>query len=542
MPAESESRESPDDALEVESLLRPNPVARFVSWDESYVVVRFVILRLLGLVYLIAFLVTALQFRPLIGQHGLEPAATFLGQVKTHVGSFDAVRLLPTVFWLGCSDHAIALCAWLGVALSACVLCGVTNAAVMFVLWVLYFSITQVGQIFYGYGWESQLTETGFLAMFLCPLRTLGPFEARAPPAIVIMLFRWLIVRIMLGAGLIKLRGDPCWRDFTCLQYHYETQPIPNPLSPWFNAAPTWFLKAQVGVNHLVEVVAPWFAFGPRRARLLAGTAFIAFQITLILSGNLSFLNWLTIVPALACFDDRALLRLVPVRHRERVAARFGLGADGKPTEAFRPMSKLQRVAGWCYFALVVPLSIDPVSNLLSSQQAMNTSFEPFRLVNTYGAFGSVDKERYEVVIEGTSDTTLGPNTRWLEYEFPCKPGDPKRRPCWISPYHERLDWQMWFAAFSPVRSQPWIVHMIYQLLAGDHGIDALLAKDPFPNAPPHFIRAELYRYHMARPWEKTWWHRERVGIYIPPLEKDSPEMLTFLRRRGWIAPAPEEL
>jgi Lipase maturation factor len=525
---------------EMEGFLRPNPVGRFVSWDESYVVVRFVVLRLLGLVYFVAFLVAALQFRPLIGERGLEPAATFLERLRVSLGSGAALKELPTLFWLSSSDHAIAFVAWMGVLLSLAVMLGVTNAAVMFVLWALYFSITQIGQIFWGYGWESQLTETGFLAMFLCPLRTLGPFEARAPPSIVILLLRWLIVRIMLGAGLIKLRGDPCWRDFTCLEYHYETQPIPNALSPLFNAAPVWFLKTQVGVNHLVEVVAPWFAFGPRRARLVAGTAFILFQITLILSGNLSFLNWLTIIPALACFDDRALLRLVPKRLRERVAARFGLDAEGHPVETFRPISKPHRIAGWAYFALVVPLSIDPVLNLLSERQAMNTSFEPFRLVNTYGAFGSVGKERYEVILEGTSDATLDENTHWQEYEFPCKPGDPDRRPCWISPYHERLDWQMWFAAFSPVRTQPWIVNLVYKLLTGDREIDRLLAKDPFPKTPPRFVRAELYRYRMARPGEKSWWHRERAGTYLPPLHKDSPALRTFLMRYGWL-PAESE-
>ena len=141
----------------------------------------------------------------------------------------------------------------------------------MAVLWALYMSFVHVGQDWYGFGWEIQLLETGFLAIFLCPPLDPRPFPRRPPPREIIWLLRWLIFRIMLGAGLIKLRGDPCWRQLTCLFYHYETQPIPNPLSRTLHFMPAWFHRAGVLFNHLTELVAPWFVFGPRRARLAAG-------------------------------------------------------------------------------------------------------------------------------------------------------------------------------------------------------------------------------------------------------------------------------
>lgn len=495
---------------------------------STYVFTRFLILRLLALVYFVAFLCLVRQLGPLIGHHGLLPADRFLAEVQESSGSrWDAVSALPTLFWLDCSDTTLMATAWLGLTLSLAVLFGMTNAFVQFLLWLLYLSFVQIGQIFYGYGWESQLLETGFLAIFLCPLRSVRPLPAASPPVVVIWLFRWLIIRIMLGAAAIKLRGDPCWRDFTCLIYHYETQPIPNPLSWWLNAQPRWFHVLGVAFNHFVELIVPFFVLGPRRIRHVAGLFLVAFQIMLILSGNLSFLNWLTIVPALACFDDRALGRLLPRRLYDRVEQRA----------AGREPSLLHRGTAVALALLVAVLSINPVLNLLSSHQAMNRSFDPLHLVNTYGAFGSVGRERYEVILEGTRDERIGPNTHWREYQFPCKPGDVARRPCVVSPYHYRLTWQLWFAAMSNVNRQPWLLHLVYQLLHGDPGVKRLLAADPFPKKPPHFIRAQLYRYEFTRPDDgsKSWWRRTLVGPYLRPVSADDPELQAYLRRRDLL-------
>src|SRR5262245_3463968 len=323
---------------------------------DSYWLTRFVILRLLGGVYAVAFFIAARQILPLIGSHGLLPLDLFLAQVQRALGSSAAGFLrLPSLFWVGHSDAVLQLAAWIGFALSCVVVAGYANAIVMAVLWALYMSFVHVGQDWYGYGWEIQLLETGFLAIFLCPLLDGRPFPKCEPPVVVLWLFRWLIFRIMLGAALIKLRGDTCWRDLTALCYHFETQPIPNPLSRWFHFLPHWILKAGVLFNYLAELVAPWFAFYPRIGRHIAGVVMVLFQVTLILGGNLSFLNWLTIVPALACFDDSFWSKLAP-----RALVNCGTNAAARA----QPSLSMQRAA-WVIAVIVGLLSLQPVVNLI---------------------------------------------------------------------------------------------------------------------------------------------------------------------------------
>ena len=227
----------------------------------------FVILRLLGA--LRGGVCCRAAARSLVGEEGLAPVGAFLEKVRNEFGSaFAAFAALPSIFWFGHSDLALVSVAWSGVALSCFVVAGYSNGILMTILWALYLSIVHIGQEWYGYGWEIQLTETGFLAIFLCPLLDGRPFPRFAPPQALIWLFRWLIFRIMFGAGLIKLRGDPVWRDFTALNYHFETQPIPNPLSRWFHFLPGAMLKAGVLFNHMAELLAPWFVFSAIRQAL----------------------------------------------------------------------------------------------------------------------------------------------------------------------------------------------------------------------------------------------------------------------------------
>jgi len=329
---------------------------------------------------------------------------------------------------------------------------------------------------------------------------------------------------VMLGAGLIKLRGDPCWRDLTCMVFHYETQPNPNPLSWYFHHLPAWFHSFEVAFNHVVELIAPWFVFGPRRARHVAGGLIVVFQVLTILSGNLSFLNWLTIAPALACFDDGLIMRLAPGRMREWLEMR---SRDAEETKA-------RAIAVRALAVVIALLSINPVVNMLSPRQVMNTSFDPFELVNTYGAFGSIGRERYEIVLEGTVDEQATAQARWVEYQFKCKPSDPMRRPCWVSPYHYRLDWQMWFAAMPGAGTPLWLVRMVAKLLDGDRAVRGLLAHGPFEDRPPRWIRGRYYRYQFTRWGEPGWWRRTLVGEYLPPLAADSPEL------KDALATAPE--
>ena len=486
---------------------------------------RFLFFRLLGLVYVVAFLIVLRQWEPLLGSHGLLPAHEMLERVRETASSGPLAFLrLPTLFWLSDSDAAFRVFGWVGLAGSLVLLAGFANVPLLAGLWFLYMSYVHAGGLFYGYGWEILLLEAGFLAIFLAPLLRLHPFARGSDPPspLVITLLRWLTFRLMLGAGLIKLRGDPCWRDLTCLVFHYETQPNPNVFSWYLHQLPAWFHRLEVLFNHLVELVAPWFYFGPRRARLVAGGLTVLFQALLIVSGNLSFLNWLTIAVAVACFDDGLLQRLVPHGLRDRLARRVAGVEERKP----------RALITYALALVIAFLSLNPVLNMLSPGQVMNTSFDPFDLVNTYGAFGSIGRERFEIVLEGTSADRPDESAEWREYEFDCKPGDPRRRPCWISPYHHRLDWQMWFAAMPGAGTEPFLVHFVAKLLAGDPGARGLLARDPFGATPPRFVRARYYRYRFTKTGDASgaWWSRELAGEYLPALSRDDPRLDEYLR------------
>lgn len=511
--------------------MNDSPVGTPLSAAPGHRLTRFLVLRLLGLVYLMAFLTWVLDGPALVGAHGLLPTGPVFEQVASNAGSRAAAFWeAPSLFWLlGSGDAVLFGAGWVGVALSAAVLLGYANVPLLAGLWALQVSIADAGQVFYGFGWELQLAETGFLCIFLVPLLDGRPFPSLTPSPIVVWLLRWLIVRVMWGAGLIKLRGDACWRDLTCLDTYFATQPVPNPLTPFFHAWPDWMHRAGVLYNHVAELLAPVLIFCPRRARLVGAGLMAALQVSLILSGNLSFLNWLTLIPILACADDGVWRRVLPAR----LVARAEPAEDAAGTGPSRP----RQVATVGLAVLVGVLSVPVVVNLASSKQAMNTSFTRLPLVNTYGAFGSVNRERNELSFEGTTDQVLTAETRWTAYEWKCKPGDPARAPCWMSPYHRRLDWLVWFAAMSDPDRHPWAVHLVWKLLEGDRGALGLLAGDPFGGRPPRHVRVDLYRYSLNPPFARGWWTRERVGTWLPPLSRDDEGLRRYLEQHGWDTP-----
>ncbi|MBW3546940.1 MAG: lipase maturation factor family protein [Actinobacteria bacterium] len=473
-----------------------------MDWLQApdYWLARFVFERALAAVYLVAFLVAVNQFRPLLGEHGLLPAPQFLQRVP--------FRRAPSLFHLHYSDRFFGVVAWTGVVVAFLCLLGWPQAGPAWapmlawgLLWALYLSIINVGQVFYAFGWETLLVEAGFLAIFL------GPAEV-APPVLVVLALRWLLFRLEFGAGLIKLRGDRCWRDLTCLHHHHETQPLPNPLSWFFHHLPGRVHKAEVLGNHVAQLVAPVLLFAPQPVAGVAGAVIVVTQAWLVLSGNFSWLNIMTIALAVVAFDDAMLAPLVPV---------------DPPALAGAP--------GWHQVAVVgvavavVALSWRPVRNMASPGQLMNSSFDPLRLVNTYGAFGSVTKQRMEVVLEGTDDAHPGPGTDWREYEFKAKPGDPARRPPQVAPYHLRLDWLMWFVPLSPRSHQRWLVALVAKLLADDRPTLRLLRHNPFPHQPPALVRARLYRYRFTTGEERrrsgAWWVRTPAGELLPAVGLD---------------------
>jgi hypothetical protein len=464
-----------------------------VEWFTApdYALSRLVLQRLLALVYLVGFVAAARQFRALIGEHGLLPVPRYL--------RYRGWREAPSLFQWGYSDRRFAAVAWAGALLAAAVLAGAADAvplgaamALWAVLWVLYLSIVNVGQTWYAFGWESLLLEAGFLAVFL------GNTEV-APPLPVLLLFRWLLFRVEFGAGLIKLRGDACWRDLSCLRYHHETQPMPGPFSWYFHHLPMPLHRVEVAANHAAQLGLPVLLFTPQPVASVAAGAMVVTQLWLVASGNFAWLNWLTIALAFGA------LRLPGSGHLATAAAPVWF-----------------EVLVLACTALVLVLSYWPARNLLSRRQLMNYSFNRLHLVNTYGAFGSISRIRYEVVVEGTDEAVPTGSTRWREYGFRGKPGALGRRPRQYAPYHLRLDWLMWFAALSPGYARPWLRPFAERLLAGDRDTLRLLRHNPFPDRPPRWVRAVAYRYRFTTPAERRatgdWWHRSDPRPYLAPV------------------------
>ncbi|MFI5674374.1 lipase maturation factor family protein [Streptomyces cellulosae] len=458
----------------------------------EYWMSRLVFQRALAAVYLVAFLTAALQFRALMGERGMLPVPRFTERVP--------FRRAPSLFHLHYSDRFFAACAWTGCAVSAALLAGLDSRLPLgvamllwFVPWALYLSIVNVGQTWYGFGWESLLLEVGFLAVFL------GNDEV-APPVLALFLLRWILFRVEFGAGLIKMRGDECWRKLTCLDHHHETQPMPGPLSWFFHRLPKPLHRAEVAANHVTQLAVPVLLFTPQPIATAAASLMILTQLWLVLSGNFSWLNWITIVLALSAVEF----------------------PGGPPSPGPGPVPLWYEVVVLAVAVLLVGLSHQPVRNMISRRQIMNRSFDPLHLVNTYGAFGSVSRIRYEVVVEGTADDVPREDSGWREYEFKGKPGDPRRWPRQFAPYHLRLDWMMWFAALSPAYAGTWFSALVERLLENDRDTLKLLRRSPFPpDAPPRYIRARLFRYRYTT-WRElretgACWERTYVREYLPP-------------------------
>lgn len=459
---------------------------------------RLILERGIAVVYTIAFIAAARQFRVLIGEHGLLPVPQYLSR--------QSFRQAPSIFHAHYSDRFFAAVAWVGAALSAGIAVGLADVVPLWVavllwllLWILYLSIVNVGQTWYSFGWESLMLETGFLAIFLGN-------DHVAPPVLTMWLARMLLFRLEFGAGLIKLRGDSCWRDLTCLYYHHETQPMPGPLSWFFHHLPKPLHRIEVAGNHFAQLVVPFGLFAPQPVASIAGAIVVITQLWLVVSGNFAWLNWLTILLGCSAIDATSLSAALPIP------------AQPALTQAPRWFAVLVLI----FAVLTLILSYWPVRNMISRRQRMNMSFNAFHLINTYGAFGTVGRTRREVVIEGTDEPTISAQTIWKEYEFKGKPGAVRRLPPQWAPYHLRLDWLMWFAAISPGYAYPWLQPFLVRLLQNDPATLRLLRHNPFPYSPPKYVRAQLYRYRFTT-WrellrERAWWHRTLEGGYMRPL------------------------
>lgn len=465
--------------------------------------VRILLQRGIAAIYLVAFISAFNQLHVLIGENGLLPVPEFLRRTS--------FRQTPTLFNLHYSDRFLTVITVSGIILSLLAITGISESGSLWLsmtvwlsMWVLYLSIVNTGQVFFGFGWESMLLEAGFFASFLGP-------SHMAASAIPVYILRWMLFRVELGAGLIKIRHDRCWRDLTCLFYHYETQPLPNPLSWYFHHMPCFIHRAGVVFSHFVQLVVPFGLFAPQPFASVAGAFIISHQLLLIISGNYSWLNWLTVVLGFSAFSDPAL-------H----------GITGVSDITYSEIPFYYRLILYLLAIVTVILSIKPALNLISKNQLMNFSYNPLHLVNTYGAFGTVTKDRYEIVIEGTEDEQLTPETEWKEYEFRGKPGDPYRMPPQVAPYHLRLDWMIWFLPFTVAVTRQgisvygyeiWYLRFIRKLLEGDRETLSLMRYNPFGEKPPAYVRARFYWYKFTTPAERkqtgAWWKRTLIDEYM---------------------------
>src|SRR3989440_1734259 len=476
----------------------------------TYFIARRWFLRAIGLIFLIAFVSLWVQIDGLIGSNGIIPVSDFLPAARAQLGD-RALSILPTLCWINSSDAFLHFLCGGGVVLSLLLIFGIAPALSLIGLVVFYLSLTIAGQTFLSFQWDILLIETGFLAIFLAPWR-LWWTKANEPPVsrAAIFLLKLLLFKLMVMSGVVKLTsGDDSWWNLTALDYHYWSQPLPTIIGWFADQSPEGFKKLSVAFCLVVEIIVPFFIWAPRRLRLLACGLLIFLQIVIGATGNYCFFNLLTIALCLLLVDD-------PVWRRQRGALQTNGGTRAVVSHYFA--DRLSIYTAVVVLILTVPFNAWHVySSLLRYLEPprLVQRLETLRLVNGYGLFRVMTKDRKEIVIEGSAD-----GFDWKPYEFKWKPGDVMRAPGWCQPHQPRLDWQMWFAALGSYRENPWLVQTMIALLRGQPKVVELFERNPFPETPPRYIRATTYRYRFTTADEHrrtgAWWKRQELGEYLP--------------------------
>jgi uncharacterized membrane protein YphA (DoxX/SURF4 family) len=484
----------------------------------TYVLSRWLFLRLLGVVYLVAFASLLVQLRGLVGEHGLMPVNEFLARAQDTYGD-GAWRLLPTLLWLDSTDRGLLIVSAGGMALAALLILDIVPLIVLPALWLLYLSLAVGGQDFLSFQWDGLLLETGLLAALWAPAGWFPSLrlEVRQPSPVVQWLLWLLLFKLMFLSGVTKLlSGDPTWRNLTALDVYFETQPLP-PWTAWFvHQLSTPVHAVATALVFVVEMGLPLVVFVPARFRWvrLAGAALIiGFQLTVAATGNYGFFNLLTILLCVPLLDDRLLRPVVQLRlTAPQAESPFRRTVVGVAAAVILCLSALSFVRELVY---TLP-GAGPGAMPLWSEQLLG-AFAPFRSVNGYGLFRVMTTERPEIIVEGSADGTV-----WKPYEFRWKPGDPERRPRFVAPYQPRLDWQMWFAALDPIGNRALLEGLVQRLLDGSPDVLGLLGSNPFPDRPPKFLRLMYFRYFFSSPETRAatgaWWSREPRGSLTKPV------------------------
>jgi hypothetical protein len=498
----------------------------------------------MGLIYFSAFYALLFQVKGLIGTQGILPAGEYLGDAR----SLGAARFwyAPTLLWLSSSNHMPMALMWVGLIAAVILIVNIWPRAMLLVCFVCYLSFVCAAQDFSGYQSDGMLLEAGFLSLFLAPGGLLPGWGAKRPPArAAVLLLLWEWFRIYFESGVVKLEsGDPTWRNLTAMYEYYQNGPLPTWIGWYVQHLPYWFHKATAGATLGMELALVWMAFLPRRWRIACFFIVTAWQIGVIATANYTFLNYLVLVLAFLLLDDGFLRRFVPARwrqeqiaedteekreHREligdsTVAAKEVAGEGDSEAEQREPARWLV-AAGiavraialtWVFYATAVEL-VQMFWHEVPVPASPVAALEPFRIANQYGLFAVMTPHRYEIEFQGSND---GQN--WVAYPFRYKPQDVRERPGIYAPYQPRFDWNLWFASLGSWLQNPLVPRTEELLLQGDQDVLGLFAGNPFPSAPPKYVRAVIWQYWFSTPEQKreqgVWWTRQYLGTYAPTI------------------------
>ena len=467
---------------------------------QDYELVAALFIRVLGIIYLIAFASLLIQVQGLVGSGGILPVGDLLDAVKTELGAARFFRL-PTIFWLDHSNIALVGATIYGCVVSVQIVFNWWQRPALILAFILYLSLFNVCQPFLHFQWDGLLLEAGFLAIFL-----------GSRSSVIIWLFRWLLFKLRFMSGLSKLTsGDPAWSGLTALNTYFEVQPLPNPLAWYVHHLPEWMLRSATAATLFVEIVVPLMMFMPRRWRFAAAWITILWQLLIIFTSNHNWINLLTIALCLFLFDDKALRRVIP--------ARFALPPLPQPSRApFIIQLRSTVITLMAVSILIVSFAqlwiLSTKRPVIEPLQTVLNRMESYRVVNMYHVFPTMTTERTELEISGSDD-----GREWKQYRFKYRPEEVDRRPPWIMPHQPRLDWQMWFVTLHP-KHLPWFEELLYALLEDTHDVDSLLRHNPFPDQPPRYIKVDAYRYTFTTPEQRAqtghWWQREAQGPFLP--------------------------
>ncbi len=443
--------------------------------------VRSLVVRSLGLVSAIAFASLLVQIEGLVGSHGILPVTRAIPE-----NFWDA----PSVVWLWPSDGVLWGVCLAGLLLGLLVASGrVIAGPLLLVLWVLYLSISHAGQVFLRFQWDTLLCETLFVTLFYARW---NPWEERPPSPFGRWLLRWTLFKLMLGSGLAKVAsGDPTWLDGTALAYHYQTQPLPNPLSWYAHHLPASWHRLETWATLLIELPIPFLIFAGKTGRKIAFTAFTLLLGALFLTGNYGFFQLLSMVLVFSLLDDP---RAPHPPRRPWVNAPIAL-----VLALFVALGTLMQYGR---LARHYPSSTLPLVRAIY----------PFRTVNAYGLFARMTRHRPELIVEGSDD-----GVTWRPYVFRYKPGPLERRPPVVAPHMPRVDWQLWFAALGRCERNPWFLHLLERLREGEPAVTRLLVEIPFPEGA-RYIRSRRVEYVFTETGPRTWATRGTPKRYCPIL------------------------